>query len=450
MPPPRFRPAALLGHLDTLTTRIVLTFAGVMAVTQMLWLALFLFATDSSGAIRLPPMVERAASAARLLAAADPADRPRLAAIVSDERFRVVWSPTPFPPAPDDAFAIPFRDRFSAALAAEGLQLRAGRRGPGADDVVLGLPDGSEVTIGSAPPGPQPWSAEWIAVTVLPAAVLILIGAWILRRGILRPLRTMAAAAERIGRGEPAPAAPAAGPREVRQVAEALGRMQERVDRYVADRTRMLAAIAHDLRTPLTRLQLRTEFIDDDELREKAQADIGQLAAIVSATLAFARDDQVDEAVRPVDLADLVRGIVSDLRDGGATVASGPLAPVTVRARPTALRRALVNVVDNACKHGGGATVRVARDDRGAAVVVEDDGPGIPADAFEDVFRPFWRVGEARNMDAGGTGLGLSIARTTVRAHGGDIRLENRPDGGLRATILLPADGDAPSTRNNS
>jgi signal transduction histidine kinase len=214
--------------------------------------------------------------------------------------------------------------------------------------------------------------------------------------------------------------------------------MQGRVARFVQDRTQMLAAISHDLKTPITRLRLRAEFIEDDEQRDKMLADLDEMEAMIASTLAFARDDATSEPRLRLDLAAMVQGMVEDMEDLGADCAySGPQTLV-IQARPAALKRALSNLLDNALKYGRTARLSVSELGGEVLLVVDDDGPGIPEADFERVFAPFVRLEASRSRDTGGSGLGLAVARAAIRAHGGDITLANRPEGGLRVTVSLP------------
>jgi signal transduction histidine kinase len=213
--------------------------------------------------------------------------------------------------------------------------------------------------------------------------------------------------------------------------------MQERLQRFVEDRTRMLAAISHDLRTPLTSLRLRAEFVQDHDLQEKMLKTIEEIQTMTEAALAFAREDAAVEETRTVDLSALVGSLCDDLAELGqnVTVSDGP--KVLYRCRPDSLRRAIRNLVENAVRYGEQAKVSLVRSADGLDIVVEDGGPGIPQADMEQVFAPFFRLEQSRNRETGGVGLGLSIARAIARHHGGDIVLENRSNG-LRAVIRLP------------
>jgi signal transduction histidine kinase len=206
----------------------------------------------------------------------------------------------------------------------------------------------------------------------------------------------------------------------------------------------MLTAIGHDLRTPITRLKLRAEFVEDDDLRRKMLNDLEELEAMVSATLAFGRDATATEPVSAIDLAELLRTVLDEAGDARPEAAealsyAGP-PHLTVRARPLALKRALANLIANAVSYGGSAQVVLGPPLAGTiGVAIEDTGPGIPPQELDRVFEPFHRVESSRNRETGGVGLGLPIARNILRAHGGDVTLSNRPGGGARAMVTLPA-----------
>ncbi|MGG5807931.1 ATP-binding protein [Falsiroseomonas sp. CW058] len=292
-------------------------------------------------------------------------------------------------------------------------------------------------------PPPRPWHSETFLIAfvlmTLAAAALTL---WAVRR-LTRPVTDLAAAADRLGRDVNAPPLPEKGPAEVATAARAFNTMAERIRRFVGDRTQMLAAIGHDLKTPITRLRLRAEFLEDDEQRRKMLSDLDEMEAMIAATLAFARDDAAAEPSVPLDLASLCRTVLDEAADARPDEAdrityAGP-EHLTVAARPVALKRALANLVGNAMAYGGAARLALAPPAGGAArIVIEDDGPGMPESELEAVFQPFRRLEASRNRETGGTGLGLTIARNIFRAHGGDVVLRNRPQGGLAAVATLP------------
>jgi hypothetical protein len=276
----------------------------------------------------------------------------------------------------------------------------------------------------------------------LMTAVAALLCFWAVRR-LTGPVATLAEAAERLGRDVNATPLPEGGPDEVARAAHAFNTMASRIRRFVQDRTFLLTAIGHDLRTPITRLKLRAEFIDDDELRDKFLADLDELDTMVSATLAFGRDTAGTEPAVSLDLGALLRTVIDEQSDAWPDAAEQLVFSgeehMTVHGRPVSLKRAFANLIGNAVKYGGAARVALTGPALGAAtVVVEDDGPGVPPDQLERVFDPFYRVEDSRNRETGGTGLGLPIARNIFRAHGGDVTLANRPGGGLRVQVVLP------------
>lgn len=257
-------------------------------------------------------------------------------------------------------------------------------------------------------------------------------------RWIASPLATFARAADRLGRDVNAPPLPPDGPKEVRSAVAAFNDMQDRIRRFVEDRTRMLAAISHDLRSPITRLQLRTEMLPEGEARERMLADLADMEDMVSSTLDFARGESTDEAVQAIDLASTLEAICDNATDMGLAAEYEWNGRLVCTCRPLALKRALTNLVENAARYGGKAMVQAIHDGGDIRVVIEDHGPGIPEDFLEKVFTPFFRLEPSRNRKTGGMGLGMTVARTIIRAHGGDITLENKPEGGLRVTVTLP------------
>ncbi|MCW5695726.1 MAG: HAMP domain-containing protein [Bauldia sp.] len=289
---------------------------------------------------------------------------------------------------------------------------------------------------------PVRWAWPVILSTTIMALAILAIVALTTRRAV-KPLEALAAQADALGRGTAGPPIPEEGPEEVRVVTKAFNRMQERLGRFVADRTRMIAAIGHDLRTPITSLRLRAELLDDEEARGRMLATLDDMQKMVEATLAFAREEASAEEPRAVDLAALVASVVDDQADLGRAVTFAEAGRFPYRCRPTALKRALGNLIANAVQYGERARVTLSETPASPVIAVDDDGPGIPAERMDDVFQPFVRLEESRSRATGGVGLGLSIARSIVLAHGGELVLANRPGGGLRAEIRLPrADGE--------
>lgn len=283
-------------------------------------------------------------------------------------------------------------------------------------------------------------SAWWrpIGYAMLASGLPVLIVITLFLGAVLKPLRTLARAAERISRGERTAALPESGPQELRELAAAFNIMQERLGRFVADRTRMIAAISHDFRTPITSLRLRAELVDDPELRSAMKRTLDEMRQMVEETLHFAHADSLQEATRVVDLQQLLQRLEQEQQLLGHDVRCREGAPFDYRCRPLALGRALTNLVDNAVRYGGSARLALETGDA-VHILIDDDGPGISPDWLEKVFEPFARPDKGRARSAGGVGLGLAIARSCVEAHGGQIQLANRSEGGLRVRISLPA-----------
>ncbi|AZV38798.1 histidine kinase [Komagataeibacter xylinus] len=314
------------------------------------------------------------------------------------------------------------------------------------------LPDERRwVTIHYTLPRPSPFRSPTFPIAFLimtfAGGILIL---WGVRR-LIAPVSTLGAAAEELGRNVNAPPMPEDGPSEVARAAHAFNTMAHRIRRYLTDRTLMLTAIGHDLRTPITRLKLRAEFIEDDEMRAKMLGDLDELEAMVAATLAFGRDASQREPMGQVNLTALLQTIADEAAetylDAADNIAfSSEMPDVLVRARPMALKRALSNLVTNAIKYGGGVRIVLLPPHKGAGengaestvtILIEDDGPGLPTEDLERMFDPFVRAEQSRNRETGGTGLGLSISRNIIWGLGGDIRLGNRHPHGLRVTVTL-------------
>jgi signal transduction histidine kinase len=305
--------------------------------------------------------------------------------------------------------------------------------------VSLPLNDGFWINFAAPINPPEPfWSFRFaLSMAVMLIAVLVLT-ALIVRR-LTEPLETFAGAATRLGQNMRAPALPVRGPREVCEAIRAFNKMQARIRRFVEDRTEMLAAISHDLGTPITRMRLRAEFVDDDQQREKMLADLDDMEKMVFSALSFAREEAASEPHVMVDLRSLMQRVCDGVSDAGHQVRLD-IGENAVRfgCQHTALRRALTNLVDNAVKYGRQAHASLMEDDIGILIRVDDEGPGIPDELQEDAFRPFRRLEDSRNRETGGMGLGLAVARTIIRAHGGDVTLTNRREGGLRAEVRLP------------
>lgn len=300
------------------------------------------------------------------------------------------------------------------------------------------LPDGQWLNaVNRRTVQPTVWSntATWTLITSI---LMVGLATFYISRRLSSPLRDLAEGADRLGRGEAAPALETErGPEEVRRAAHAFNAMGARIRRFVDDRTRILAAVSHDLRTPITNLRLRVELLEEGETKARMLETLDELRATVEATLSFTREELGEEAVR-ADLSTLVESVCDDFADTGHPVSFTAADRLPLICRTGSMRRAVRNLIDNALAYGGTVRVSIRSDGAGAEIVIADDGPGIPAAEMERVFEPFVRLEASRNRRTGGVGLGLSIARSVARGHGGDIRLRNRPEGGLDAIITLP------------
>ncbi|MFA7261491.1 MAG: ATP-binding protein [Caulobacter sp.] len=289
---------------------------------------------------------------------------------------------------------------------------------------------------------PQPslrlnsWQGH-ILLTLLISVIAVSPLAWLFARRLAAPIAAFASGADRLGRDPRAPPLELGGSREVQAAAEAFNRMQERLRRYVEDRTAMVGAIAHDLRTPLTRLRFRIEAAPDD-IRGKLAADIDQMDAMISATLGFVRDATRAGPREKLELSSLVESVLDEAAETGADATALPSERLVVEGDPVALRRLTANLVGNALKYGLRARGRVFVEGGEAVIEIEDDGPGIPPEDAERVFEPFYRGEPSRSRETGGAGLGLAVVRSIARAHGGDVVLRARPGGGLTARVTLP------------
>ena len=300
----------------------------------------------------------------------------------------------------------------------------------------LRLPDGRWASV-TPPRGLlSPWQVRILialGISLLLLAPLV----WIMARRLTRPIRVFAEAAERLGADPDAAPMVASGPTEVRTAIHAFNDMQAALRDHMRRRSQTVAAIAHDLRTPLTRLRFRAEQAPDS-VRDRMAADIEEMDALIATAMAYVRGEAPTDRSEAFDLTALAADCATGFSETGAAVSFSGKVALPVVADPAAVRRALANLIANAVKFGGGARVRAFTADDRAVVTVEDDGPGVPADELEAVFDPFHRGERSRSRETGGAGLGLTVARQAARAHGGDVVLENRTDGGLTARLTLP------------
>jgi signal transduction histidine kinase len=379
------------------------------------------------------------AAAVQLLGAAPATERPRLFADIARTfpQLDIESLPSGFDPAAADPAS--FEQRMLHRRL--GASYRVVALGHDADSRKVGivLPDGTMISARLSDERPRPfWGGPWMATLLFGVICVSLLGLWA-ARALTAPLSSFARAAEDFSLNGAAAPLPERGPQEIRSVAKALNRMRERITALIDDRTKMLAAISHDLRTPITRMRLRSEFIEDDGHRSRMLRDLDQMRSMLESVLSFLRNDRKLESMTLVDIATTLQLVTDQFADMGHKVAYQGPEHAMATVRPDDLHRSVTNLVENAVRYGAEATVRLIASPDLMTIEVEDDGPGI-SDARKDVMlEPFVRGDDARNMDeASGFGLGLSIARTIVLAHGGTLSLNDRAPHGLIVRIQLP------------
>ena len=465
----RLLPQSLFGQ-----TLLVLVAGLIVSLLAGSWI----YSLDRSQAVRAVggfTAAQRITNLTKLVQEAPSEWRARIVAGLSDQNFRVALSAQPPAIVPNDEggtvaqaikeflidqLSLPSeREPRVSASPPDGPMfggwrpmmgpgpMMHGSRGFGGFDgfgrfrdlrVVVPLPDGQWLSFTTAlPESGSAFSRQFLLSMGIMAIVILVVSIWVVRR-VTAPLAAVSAAAERLGNDLNAPPMPETGTIETRQAARAFNTMQARLRGLIENRTRLLAAISHDLRTPLTLLRLRTENVENRQERDKMLATIAEMDSMVGVTLQFARDEATTEPRRPTDIAALVQSIVDDMADAGVPVTMQPAEPVVYECRPDALKRAIRNLLDNAVKYGKAANVAIQTMPKTINIIVDDEGPGIPEQELSRVFDPFYRLEESRSRETGGVGLGLAIAQSIVQAHRGELVLRNRPAGGLRAQISLP------------
>ena len=409
---------------------------------------------------------QRIANVTQLMSEA-PADwRDRLVTAVSDPTFRVTLSTAPLLPstvADQNNAAIAIGNVLAEELKSWAQQIRV--RLPGSDAAAPMMPgphvmmmdggmhvmgswrdlqvsvllnDGQWLSFATMVPKTGPAvSWQFIFSMALMGLVVLVVSIWAIGR-VTAPLAAFAQAATALGKNLKAEPVRESGTREVRQATRAFNDMQTRLIRLIEGRTRMLAAISHDLRTPLTLLRLRAESAPECEDREKMLATINEMNGMIGSVLDLARSNASLENRRPMDLTALVESIVDDMKDAGFPVTMQPSSGVIYECYGAALKRAVTNLIDNAVKYGRTARVAICEVPTLLKIIVEDEGPGIPEHELSRVTEPFYRVEESRSREGGGAGLGLAITVSVIEAHGGELKLANRREGGLRAEVRLP------------
>ncbi|CAN7350556.1 ATP-binding protein [Phyllobacterium sp. LjRoot231] len=302
----------------------------------------------------------------------------------------------------------------------------------------LTLSDGNPVTI-DVNPALMPL-AEWLPYVLVAQLILLILCSWLAVRQAIRPLVNLANAADALDPNKKAPRLSETGPTEVAYAATAFNAMRDRIAHYLEERVQILAAISHDLQTPITRMKLRAEFAEDSVEKDKLVQDLTEIERLVHEGVAYARSAHGNtEKSSRIDIASFMESLVYDYQDTGKGVTIIGKINAAIETRPHALRRIFTNLIDNALKFGGSAEVHLEQDLRGSVIIkVQDRGPGIPEDQLEAVLQPFFRLEQSRNRGTGGTGLGLAIAHQLALATGATLTLRNRDGGGLSAEISLP------------
>jgi len=449
----RLFPRSLFG-------RIVLILAGGFLAIQLITTAI---AISDRNALVFRAGANQAATrvgdVVRTMTAASPAERSRIMQAISNDTLKVTYGK----PAGSDAAAGDESELMTTARDALALALPPGvgfrvidarpvylnpgswyarefgeRPGVRMYATVL-LNDGVWITVESIDPAR---ATQWVIrmfrnLAIIDGVMVVL--CFFAVRLVTRPLSVLASAAEDLGRNIDRPALPERGANELVRASRALNVMQDRLKRYVDTRMKVLAAMSHDLKTPITRMRLRAEMLDDAHIKAKFTKDLDELQQMVGSTLDYMRGlAEGGEAVQPIDVTALISSLKEDAEETGHTVTISGEARSPVMGRAQALKRCLQNLIDNALAYGRRADITL-RDEGGALnISISDDGPGIPEDDIERVFEPFHRVEGSRNRNTGGSGLGLSIARNIAQAHGGSVRLRNLARGGLEATLRIP------------
>lgn len=439
---------------DTVASRAILILVAALLAFHFLGYWAYRVGVESlATAARDRGLAERVVSIKRAIASLPEApDRDRVAHDLSSASLEVHWSKVSLVlgAAPTTERTQTMEARLKELvpdLAAESFRVGFaddGALGAGDADayrhmmlVSVRLDDGSWVNFSSSALGATQHTDWSVLATAICFAVGIVVVALLLLRWATRPLRDLAVAAERFSLDQTPQPLAESGPSEVRRAARAFNTMRERIHRLVTERMQALAAVSHDLRTPITRLRLRSELLDDDSVRELMDADLCEMEGMIDSTLEYLRGGVSNEPIRPIDIVSVIETIVDEQIDQGKRISLSGIERGRVLGRVLALKRAFWNVIGNAVKFGDKVTVEISETQTELIVVIEDDGPGIPETDMERVFQPFTRLEESRGRETGGSGLGLTIARAVVRFHGGEILLSNRPGGGLTVRISL-------------
>ncbi len=444
----------------SLFSRLVMIFLVVLIVAQGISLTIVLqdrgeFLSRTSGV----QSVRRIADTVILLDSANVSERERLVKLLSSPVMRVVLSPEATSlkslrsvrDKNDSPQAVMFSSILQRILGRDR-EIRLAVLDPQQGDAVgrhrgrlhasvfvqVRLQDGSWAIFDSQLQ-PEAWTWPYRAMlSVLVLIVTVVLLAVFGVRWVTRPLKNFSIAATELGKNINRPPLPEIGPLEVVQAAKALNGMQTRLSRYLHDRTRILAAMSHDLKTPITRMRLRAELLDDEPIREKFIRDLSELEKMVTGTLDFMRGIETTEVIQPLDINALIESLQDDARESGHSISLIGHASAPYPCRPQAMKRCLSNLLENAIKYGSSAQVQVMQLPASLNIVISDQGPGVPEHELERLFDPFYRLESSRNRDHGGTGLGLTIARSIAEQHGGTLTLKNGFQSGLECHLDLP------------
>jgi len=427
----RLWPGSLFGRIA------LILFLGLAAAHV---LSFWLVVMERSMAMRgmmVSYLASDVASSVAMLERLPPAERAAWLPRLARRNYRFTLDVPAGAPASSSQLAAPVAQAIAGALVPprEVQAVDAGVAGV-ALRIQLKLADGSPLAVELAEPRLEisPWVLAVLAAQLLLLAAL----SWLAVRLATRPLQQLAEAADAMTPAQPAAPLPEDGPREVARAATAFNTMQARIQAHLKERMQILAAVSHDLQTPITRLRLRADLLDDPVLRDKLHADLAEMQALVEEGLSYARSAQaVREAEHMVDLHALLDSIVCDYADAGRPVRLQACPEGTWRTRPQALRRLVCNLVDNALKFAGAAELQAESDGSRFAIRVLDRGPGIPPGELEKVMQPFYRLEDSRSRETGGTGLGLAIAQQLAQALGGALVLAAREGGGLDARFEM-------------
>lgn len=433
---------------DTLNRRIALT----ILVAMLISLALNALFVQVAGIWARPPidrtgLLDQIAATARVIEAAPAPLRPQLANAASSPMLQVQWQAErrAFDLPPGGAQVDPGKVPVLRQLLGNQREIEVYRPSDWPNGsaqaryaVLIEFGDGSWL---SFVPPERSWGLNLparIGVIIALGLIATLLVAWIATHQLAKPLQRFAGAARRFGGDLSAPPIKLEGPHEIRQAIIAFNTMQAQIQHFIAERTHMLAAISHDLRAPLTRMRLRSEFMEDLDHQRKLIRDVEEMQSMINAALAFFREDTALEQSTAFDLSELLQTIIDDYRDQGIAVDFAGPAHLVYDGRPLSIKRVIVNLLDNAVKYGRQPRINLSSHAQVVHIEVSDQGPGIPEPALQRVFDPFFRLEGSRNRDTGGVGLGLSAARAIVREQGGELTLRNGSGSGLIAQVELP------------